>query len=234
MAHTNRFGQPIGRPLDGWTPPPTFPPRQVLAGSHAVLQPLDRLHVDGLWSALSSAPDSLWTYMTTGPFTSRAGLDDWVGALIADDSLVPFAVLVDGAPLGLLTYLRIDPPAGCVEIGSIVYSPALQRTTAATETIHLMIANAFDLGYRRVEWKCDDLNAPSRAAAARYGFTYEGTFRQATHYKGRNRDTAWFAIIDTEWPMLDRAFRSWLSPDNFAADGTQRRGLSDLRSVPSS
>jgi RimJ/RimL family protein N-acetyltransferase len=231
VTHTNRFGQPIGPPLDGWTAPP-FPPRQVLEGSHAMLEPLDRLHIDGLWSALSIAPDSLWTYMTAGPFTSRAVLADWVDSLIGDHALVPFAVIVDGAPLGLLTYLRIDPPAGCVEIGSIVYSPALQRTTAATETIHLMIANAIDLGYRRVEWKCDDLNAPSRAAAVRHGFTYEGTFRQATHYKGRNRDTAWFAITDAEWPKIDRAFRAWLSPENFTAGGAQQRTLRELRSSP--
>jgi len=200
-------------------------------GSHAVLEPLGTLHADGLWSALEGAPESLWTYLANGPFATRAGLAEWVGTLAHDPTLSPYAVVVDGDPLGLLTYLRIEPPVGCIEIGWIVYSPGLQRSTAATETIHLLLANAFDLGYRRVEWKCDDLNAPSRGAAERYGFTYEGTFRQASHYKGRNRDTAWFAITDAEWPALDRSFRAWLSRDNFTADGTQRRSLREIRSA---
>lgn len=168
--------------------------------------------------------------MAVGPFESRDDLAAWIEVFAADDQLAPYAVVVHGAPVGLLTYLRIDPAMGCIEIGSIVYSPTLQRTTAATETIRLMIAHAVELGYRRVEWKCDDLNAPSRAAAERYGFTYEGTFRQAVHYKGRNRDTAWYSITDLEWPALERAFDDWLSPANFDADGTQRRSLAELRS----
>jgi RimJ/RimL family protein N-acetyltransferase len=142
---------------------------------------------------------------------------------------LPYAILVDGKPVGFLSYLRIDPRGGVIEIGSIVFAPEMQRTAAATETIFLLIKNAFDLGYRRCEWKCDDLNAPSRRAAERFGFIYEGTFRKATHYKGRNRDTAWYAITDDEWPQVERAFARWLAPDNFDTGGRQLRSLSDLR-----
>lgn len=230
MSRTNEFGQPIGDPLDGWTPPP-FPPRATLLGRTVTLEPLGVHHVDGLWVALGDAPRSLWTYMAVGPFEARDDLAAWIAVFARDDQLAPYAVVVDGDPVGLLTYLRIEPAMGCIEIGSIIYSPALQRTTAATETIHLLIAHAFETGYRRVEWKCDDLNAPSRSSAERFGFTYEGTFRQAVHYKDRNRDTAWYSITDREWPALDRAFYDWLAPGNFGVDGSQRRSLGELRSV---
>jgi RimJ/RimL family protein N-acetyltransferase len=136
---------------------------------------------------------------------------------------------VDHHAVGFAAYLRIQPRDGVIEIGSIVFSPRLQRTTAATEAIYLMLRNVFALGYRRCEWKCDDLNAPSRAAADRLGFTYEGTFRQATHYKGRNRDTAWYAIVNREWPALDGVFQRWLAPDNFDDDGVQRQSLGKMR-----
>ena len=125
--------------------------------------------------------------------------------------------------------MRIAPEAGSVEIGSIVFSPALQQTTAATEALFLLIQHCFDRGYRRCEWKCDDLNAPSRAAATRLGFTYEGTFRKATHYKGRSRDTAWFAILDDAWPPLREKFEAWLEPANFDGAGSQRSSLGDRR-----
>jgi RimJ/RimL family protein N-acetyltransferase len=135
---------------------------------------------------------------------------------------------VEGRPLGFASYLRIRPRDGVIEIGSIAFSPMLQRTTAATEALYLLMRNAFDLGYRRCEWKCDDLNGPSRSAADRLGFTYEGTFRQATHYKGRNRDTAWYAILDNEWPALDGSFRRWLERENFDAEGIQKRPLNEI------
>jgi RimJ/RimL family protein N-acetyltransferase len=137
--------------------------------------------------------------------------------------------LVDDKVVGFLSYLRIDPPGGVIEIGSIVFAPELQRTTAATEVIFLLLKYAFGLGYRRCEWKCDALNAASRKAAERLGFGYEGTFKKATHYKGRNRDTAWYAITDDEWPQVERAFARWLAPDNFDTGGRQLRSLSDLR-----
>ena len=228
MSRTNEFGQPIGEPLEGWTAP-ALPPPSSLVGDHVTLEPLAVAHVDGLWTALRAAPGSLWTYLAVGPFASRDALAGWIAAFAADEQIAPYAVVVDGRPVGLLSYLRMDPAMGCIEIGWIVYSPALQRTTAATETIHLLLAHAFDLGYRRVEWKCDVLNAPSRAAADRYGFTYEGTFRHAAHYKDRNRDTAWYSITDREWPALDRAFRDWLAPNNFDTDGAQRRSLREHR-----
>jgi len=133
-------------------------------------------------------------------------------------------------PLGVASYLRIDPPMGSIEIGHLSFSPALQRSTTATEALYLMIRHVFDdLGYRRCEWKCDRLNAPSVAAAKRLGFRYEGTFRQAVVTKGRNRDTAWFSILDREWPALGAALEAWLDPGNFDGDGRQRRRLADLR-----
>lgn len=144
----------------------------------------------------------------------------------------PYAIVTPGdGPCGIACHLRVQPSIGVIEIGSIVLSPRLQRTTAATEALYLLMRHAFDLGYRRCEWKCDALNAPSRRAAERLGFVYEGTFRQATHYKGRNRDTAWYAIIDADWPALDAAFTAWLAADNFDAEGRQRRGLGSFRSA---
>jgi RimJ/RimL family protein N-acetyltransferase len=126
--------------------------------------------------------------------------------------------------------MRIEPAHGVIEVGGITFSPSLKKTRAATESMYLMMRRAFDeLGYRRYEWKCDSLNAPSRAAATRYGFTYEGIFRQAIVYKGRSRDTAWFSITDVEWPRVRAAFEAWLDPANFNADGQQKRRLSDLR-----
>ena len=158
-----------------------------------------------------------------GHFGSRAcarpTIPDWI----------PYAIEVEGAVRGFASYLRLDPPNGAVEIGSILYSPTLQRTTAATEAIYLMIRHAFANGYRRVEWKCDALNAPSVAAGERLGFRYEGTFRNATHYKGRNRDTAWFAITLEDWPETRAALESWLDPSNFDAEGRQTDSLASLR-----
>jgi RimJ/RimL family protein N-acetyltransferase len=142
-----------------------------------------------------------------------------------------FHAIVDratGQAVGVASYLRIDPAAGSIEVGHINYSPLLQRTVAATETMYLMMRRAFELGYRRYEWKCNALNAPSRGAAQRLGFSYEGVFRQARVDKGRNRDTAWYAMIDTEWPALDQAFRRWLDPANFDEQGRQRTSLSEL------
>ena len=177
------------------------------------------------------APRSTWTYMAFGPFD---GYRDFVTALesiVTPSDWVPYTALVDDEPLGFAAYLRIEPKTGCIEIGSITWSPAMQRTTASTEALYLMIDHVFRLGYRRCEWKCDDLNMPSRAAALRLGFTYEGTFRQATHYKGRNRDTAWYSIVDREWPHLDPMFRRWLAAENFTDDGHQIKTLTETRGV---
>lgn len=225
----NQFGQPVGDELDAWTPP-GLPSSQGLAGALVHLEPLaaDR-HASDLMQVFESAPESLWTYLAIGPFESVEDLSTTLDRLADQPNWQAYAVTVDGAALGFASYLRIDQQHGVLEIGSIALSPALQRTTAATEAIYLMIDHAFDLGYRRCEWKCDDLNAPSRAAAERLGFRYEGTFRQATHYKGRNRDTAWFAIVDHEWRELRPAFDAWLSPSNFDEHGEQRVSLREVR-----
>ena len=228
MSAVNEFGQPIGDPLGDWSPPP-FPEALPLRGSQVLLEPLRTDHAASLYPTLSAAPDSLWTYMSIGPYETESGMRSDFATLIEKVDWLPYAVLVGDRPAGFLSYLRIDPPGGVIEIGSIVFGPEMQRTTAATESIFLVLENAFDLGYRRVEWKCDDLNEPSRRAAERFGFRYEGTFEKATHYKGRNRDTAWYAITDDEWPEIGRAFRLWLNPENFAAGGRQLRSLSDLR-----
>ena len=194
------------------------------------LEPLEpERHAAPLSKAFADAPDSLWTYMAFGPFGADTELEATLQSMTDNPDWSAYAILVDGVPLGFASYLRIVPRDGTIEIGSITFAPRLQRTTAATEAIYLMIRYVFELGYRRCEWKCDHLNEASRTAAVRLGFTYEGIFRQATHYKGRNRDTAWYSIIDREWPDLDRAFRVWLSPDNFDDRGRQRRALSEMR-----
>ena len=230
MSRLNEFHQPIGPNLEGWTPP-RFPPLRELHGRSVKLEPLDReRHAGALFTAFQDAPDALWTYMFFGPFRSVGQLAATIDSLVALPDWQPYAIVVDDQLRGFMSYLRIDPPNGVIEIGSIVFSPALQRTRAATEAVYLLIKNAFDLGYRRCEWKCDSLNDASRGAAERLGFRYEGTFRKATHYKGRSRDTAWYAITDDEWPALDMGYRAWLADENFEPDGGQRTPL-DIRSA---
>jgi RimJ/RimL family protein N-acetyltransferase len=173
----------------------------------------------------------MWTYLAYGPFDTLDTYRSWVERMAASDDPLFFAVVdtASGRAAGVASYLRIDPPNGAIEVGHIAYSPALQRTRASTEAMYLMMRRAFTLGYRRYEWKCDALNASSRAAAERLGFSFEGIFRQATVYKGRNRDTAWYAAIDRDWPRLERVFTRWLEPENFDDDGRQRARLEDLR-----
>ena len=225
MTRTNEWGQPVGDDLGGWRPPDA-PPHIVLAGRVTTLRPIDPdVHAVELFPAYADAPESLWTYLPYGPFTDAGELAATLAHLDALPDWQVYAIDVGDRLLGFLCYLRIDPGGGVIEIGGITFSPALQRTRAATESIHLLMAHAFELGYRRLEWKCDDLNAPSMRAAERLGFTFDGTFRQATHYKGRNRDTAWFSILDHEWPELAAGFDAWLDDDNFDADGGQRTPL---------
>jgi len=211
----NDFGQPIGEPVSSWTPPPAVT-GVVLTGRTCRVEPLTPEHVDDLHQALvvDSPPDT-WTYMADGPFADRSAFASYIDYLHAPDWSPHVIVDESGKPQGIACYLRIAPTVGSVEVGAITYSPALRRTTAATEAMHLMADHAFALGYRRYEWKCDDLNAPSRRAAERLGFRYEGTFRQALVYKGRNRDTAWFSITDAEWPRIRSIHRAWLAPENF-------------------
>ena len=227
----NALGQPIGFSVEGWTAPPR-PPLEILEGRTCRLEPLDPArHGGDLHAANMLGTDHRnWTYLPYGPFTRLDDYLDWVRSVAGKDD-PQFHAIVDRRTehaVGVASYLRIDPPAGSIEVGHINYSPRLQRTVAATEAMYLMMRRAFSLGYRRYEWKCHALNAPSRAAAQRLGFSYEGIFRQARVDKGRNRDTAWYAMIDREWPALDAAFQRWLDPANFDADGKQRTSLSEL------
>jgi RimJ/RimL family protein N-acetyltransferase len=219
---------PVGAVLTGWLPPPR-PAREILSGRTCRLEPLDpAAHADRLFEAYAAdVAGRIWTYLPYGPFATRADYQAWVtnGASSADPHLFAIVDHPTGRPLGVAAYLRIDPANGVIEIGHLAYAPALQRTTASTEAMYLMIRHVFELGYRRCEWKCNSLNAPSRAAALRLGFTYEGTFRQVMVVKGRNRDTDWFSIIDTEWPARRVEFERWLAPENFDADGRQRTPL---------
>lgn len=232
QVRTNELGQPIGEEVPGWTPRPQ-PPRTVLAGRYCRIEPIDPArHAADLFAANAEDRDGRnWTYLPYGPFATLAEYRAWIECYcLGDDPL--FHAVVDGASgraLGVASYLRIDPPMGVIEVGHINYAPALQRSAASTEAMFLMMHRAFDeLGYRRYEWKCDALNQPSRRAAIRLGLTYEGIFRQATMYKGRNRDTAWYAVIDRDWPALRAAFERWLDPANFDPSGRQRASLSAL------
>ena len=222
---------PIGFALPGWTPPPR-PAKAPLEGRLCRLEPLDpERHAAALFAAdaLDTSGRS-WTYLFYGPFASLADYVAWMRATCLGDDPLFYAVVDrrDGQPLGFASYLRIFPDSGSIEVGHIHYSPRLQRSPTATEAMYLMMKTAFELGYRRYEWKCDALNAPSRRAAQRFGFSYEGIFRQAMVYKGRNRDTAWYAAIDSEWPALRAAYETWLAPENFDADVRQRQRLADL------
>ncbi|MFN8098917.1 MAG: GNAT family protein [Dermatophilaceae bacterium] len=223
----NEFGQPIGDPLPAWSPRPAIA-AVVLTGAHVRLEPLTPGHVDVLHAPMVTESDPrIWTYLTAGAGMSRPAFADYVDSLRAIPAGLPFAIRApDGRGLGIACYLRIDPPNGSAEVGGLVYSAALQRTVAATEAMVLMARHVFDdLGYRRYEWKCDSLNEPSRRAAARLGFRYEGRFRNALVYKGRNRDTDWFAMTDADWPAIREAYAAWLAPTNFSPDGRQRRPL---------
>lgn len=221
----------VGALVPDWRPP--SPPRGLaMEGRFCRLERLDPArHAASLYQAgRADVKGSNWTYLPYGPFDSLESYRAWMDQdCRGTDPL--FYAIVDRAgdqAVGVASYLRIDPAKGSIEVGHINYSPSLQRTPAATEAMHLMMKEAFELGYRRYEWKCNALNAASRKAAQRLGLSFEGVFRQAAVVKGRNRDTAWYAAIDKEWPDLDKAFRQWLAPANFDADGQQRTSLSLL------
>jgi len=197
-------------------------------GRYCTLEPLTPAHAPALWDAFAGDDGRNWTYLAPKPFERFEDFQAYVTQSAGSVDPQFYAIVADGVAVGIAAYLRITPAAGTIEVGHIHFSPRLQRTPAATEAMYLMMRRAFELGYRRYEWKCDTLNAPSRRAAQRLGFSYEGVFRQALVTKGRNRDTAWYACIDTEWPALGRAFGTWLAPDNFDASGQQRQSLSVL------
>jgi len=221
--------RPLGEKLTHWTPPPP-PDGSPIVGRYARLDRLEAdRHTAALFAAYSADP-AVWDYLPYGPFASVADHHAWIRQATNGNDPLFYAItdLDTGQVGGVASYLRITPGSGSIEVGHINLAPALQRRRAATEAIYLMMQWAFQAGYRRFEWKCDALNRPSRRAAQRLGLSYEGVFRQATVVKGRNRDTAWFAAIDAEWPALRAAFDRWLATENFDATGRQREGLSDL------
>ena len=222
-------GQPLGPVVD--TTPAERPEPVTREGRTCRIEKLDPArHADGLWQALKG-DDRTWTYMGYGPFADGKVFANWLDerAIMLDPLSYAIADRASGLPLGIATLMEIRPAMRVIEVGNLVYSPALQRTVAATEAQYLLAKYVFEeLGYRRYEWKCNALNAPSRRAALRLGFTFEGIFRQHMVVKGRNRDTAWFAMLDSEWPGRKAAFERWLAPENFDAAGRQRLSLSAL------
>src|ERR1700686_4512443 len=232
----NDLGQRVGLPVPGWSPRP-LPPRTPMVGRFCTVEPLDReRHAADLFAANAEDREGRnWAYYPYGPFATLAEYRAWVDGACADPGRLFHAIRDNalGKAVGVAAYINAQPAVGVIEIGSITYSPRLQRRPAATEAMYLMMRRVFDeLGYRRYEWKRDSLNLPSRAAAARLGFRYEGLFRQAMITRGNNRDTAWFAIIDREWPVLRAAFEGWLDPGNFDAAGWQLRNLASFRPDP--
>lgn len=226
-------GEPLrGAPID-WTPAEQ-PARAPLRGEHILLRPVEAATDAEPLYAVSHPPDgdpSIWTYLPDGPYESAEHLRQTLTWAESAAGHVYFALvpLTEERPHGIASYLRIEPAFGTIEIGHIWFGPQLQRTAAATEAIYLLARHAFDeLGYRRLEWKCDALNAASRRAAERFGFSFEGIFRKHQIVKGRNRDTAWLAITDDDWPPIRAGFEAWLLPENFDAGGSQRRRLRDL------
>nr|WP_246280142.1 GNAT family protein [Nocardioides daedukensis] len=226
---TNEFDQPIGPAVEGWATAP-FPDVTAMQGTWCRVEPLLREHADELYDELCGpGNESLWTYLGVGPFADRGEFADHIEARAdATDSVTVVVRDREGRACGIASYLRVDRVNGSVEVGSITLGPRLQRTAAATEAQYLLANHVFGLGYRRYEWKCDALNEPSRRAAERLGFTHEGTFRHAVVYKGRSRDTAWFSIIDDEWPSLAQALRAWLDESN-QPDGSQLKSLEGVR-----
>ncbi|GAB2801032.1 GNAT family protein [Halomonas shantousis] len=235
----NRFGQPIGCPVSGWQPPGR-PGATILSGRFCRLEPLDAgRHGESLWAAWQ-VPDSRlagdidgearWTYLGGRPFHDAAGCHDWLlrQSRRQDPAFMTVVEANSGDALGIASWLNIEPEHGSIELGHLNFSSYLSRTTAATEALFLMMTHAFALGYRRLEWKCDALNAPSRQAAQRLGFQFEGIFRQHRVVRGHNRDSAWYSLLDSEWERLRPLFLRWLAPDNTDALGRQLISLSSL------
>ena len=230
MSRVNEHGQPVGEPVDWAARRP--PARVRLPGRHIIVEPLATGHAEALWAALCSPEDhALWTYRAEEPPADVPAMRAWIEEWNARTESLTYALVPTGTgtAAGVASFSRIDPDHGSVEVAAVLYARSLQRSLAATEAIRLLAGYVFDdLGYRRFEWKLDALNAPSAAAARRLGFRYEGRFRHAMVYKGRNRDTDWFAMTDGDWRLLRPAYDAWLDPGNFDDDGQQRTRLSDL------
>jgi RimJ/RimL family protein N-acetyltransferase len=209
-----------------WKPVPV-PRREPMYGRTVVLEPLDAgRHAEALWQAVQGH-DEVWAYLFDGPYACQADLTSDIARKQSSKDSIFYAIIpaATGTAAGYASFMRMEPAHGVIEVGNIMLSPALQRTTAATEAMFLMASHVFDLGYRRYEWKCNAENLPSRRAAARFGFTFEGIFRQHLVVKGRNRDTAWFSMLDQEWPARKAAFEAWLDLANFDSEGRQIRNL---------
>ncbi len=229
----NSFEQPVGFSVPDWKDC-QMPQRSMVSGNLCRVEALEpEKHTKDLFNAFVEKSDgSEWTYLSYGPFNSLDVFESWIKQVSKENDPVYFAIidLKTEKPTGICAYLRIQPANGVIELGKIHFSQLLKKTTIATEAMYLMMRRIFDeLGYRRCEWKCDSLNAASRNTALRLGFTYEGIFRQALVYKGRNRDTAWYSVIDKNWPVLKNSFEKWLIPENFNSKGEQIRRLSEIR-----
>lgn len=229
-TNSNEFDQLIGQALPQWKGV-TKPKRQTLAGEHTELIAMQfELHAEQLWILIQQEPDaSCWTYLPYGPFATQAIFNTWLKGFLANDELLVYIILSGTKAAGWCALMRADVVSGCIEIGHVYYSLNLRQSYSATEAMYLLLRQVFDLGYRRCEWKCDDLNAPSKNAALRLGFSYEGLFRQAVVVKGRNRNTAWFSILDDEWPSQKIALQQWLKLNNFDKYGQQKQSLQQLR-----
>ena len=230
--HVNEIGQPIGFPIPNWQGCES-PSQQLLQGEYCRLIRLDvEAHAADLYRSFSEDSNHHnWTYLPYGPFDVFDDFKAWLEAVANSKDPLFYTVINQktGIAVGMASYLRIEPAVGSIEVGHIHFSPLMQQTPVATEAMFLMMRYVFDeLGYRRYEWKCDVLNEPSKKAAKRLGFTFEGIFRQATIYKQRNRDTAWLAIIDSDWPAIKAAFEAWLAPSNFDEQGQQIQSLGSV------
>ncbi len=224
------FGNPVGKDIPDWQGCERLPDR-ALAGRFCRLAPYAPEHAPALFDAFARDDGGMWSYLTYGPFPSAAHITPALEKLGATVGFHPFVILVDDVPAGFAGFMRYDLASGCVEVGGVTFSPALRRTAAATEAMYLMMKHAFDHGYRRYEWKCNQLNRPSNLAALRLGFQFEGVFRNAQISGGKRRDTAWYSVIAEDWPAVRARLEAWLDPANFDADGVQRQSLRALPAV---
>lgn len=236
MTQSSGYGQPLGDPVPDWAPV-ALPDAVTLPGQYCTLERLDPYrHSDDLYASYTAAFDDRdWTYLPFGPFPTPGSYRNWAAAAAKSEDPRHYAVIdhATGRALGTLSLMRHDPDNGAIEVGCVVFSQALQRTPVSTEAQFLLMRYVFDdLGYRRYEWKCDSLNKPSRRAAERLGFTYEGTFRQAAVYKGRNRDTAWFALTDHDWPAVRKAFEKMARPRQLRPRRPPTRSPADALNGP--
>lgn len=233
MSRVNQYGQIIGKELPDWTIR-ADPKAAIITGRTCRLEPLDLVkHAAELYAAYNQSADQRdWTFLKVHAFDNIEQFYDYIETTVKSPESADFAVidLISGKAVGTISFVHFDQLNGSIEVGRVTFSPLLKQTISSTESQYLMMAYAFDeLGYRRYQWRCDSLNTESRKAAERLGFTFEGIFRQHIIYKNRNHDTAWFSIIDEEWPRLKAAFQAWLAPDNFDLHGKQLKRLNDFR-----